>query len=57
VWEAVAARRWSAEENRSVAILLAALVGAAGATGLILQAPRVLPALILGPLAVVILAS
>jgi uncharacterized membrane protein YoaK (UPF0700 family) len=57
VWEAVAARRWSTEENRSVAILAAALVGAAGATALILGAPRVLPVLVLAPPGVVLAAS
>jgi uncharacterized membrane protein YoaK (UPF0700 family) len=57
VWEAVAARRWSADENRSVAILLMALAGAAGATLLILNAPRLLPALILAPLAAVVLVT
>ncbi len=57
VFEAIAARRWSADETRSVAILAAALGGAAAATGLILGAPRLLPAVVLAPLVVVILAS
>jgi uncharacterized membrane protein YoaK (UPF0700 family) len=57
VWEAVAARRWSADENRSVAILAIAVVGAAGATLLILNAPRLLPALILAPLVAVVLVT
>jgi uncharacterized membrane protein YoaK (UPF0700 family) len=57
LFEALAVRRWSSEENRSVAILVAAAAGAAGATALILHAPRVLPALLLAPLAIVIVAS
>lgn len=57
VFEALAARRWSADESRSVAILAVALAGAAGATALILTAPRLLPALVLAPLVIVILAS
>ena len=57
VFEAIAARRWSGEESRSVAILGVALAGAAGATALILHAPRLLPALLLGPLVIVIVTS
>jgi uncharacterized membrane protein YoaK (UPF0700 family) len=57
VFEALAARRWSRAELRSVAILLVALVGAAAAVGLILHAPRLLPVLALAPLVIVILAS
>jgi uncharacterized membrane protein YoaK (UPF0700 family) len=57
VFEAIAARRWSSDESRSVAILTVAVAGAATATALILHAPRVLPAIVLAPLAIVILAS
>ncbi len=54
VLESIAARRWSADETRSVAILLVAFGGAAAATGLIVDAPRLLPILLLAPLVVVI---
>jgi uncharacterized membrane protein YoaK (UPF0700 family) len=57
VFEAIAARRWSADENRSAAILTVAVAGAAAATALIVNAPRVLPAIVLTPLAIVIVAS
>jgi uncharacterized membrane protein YoaK (UPF0700 family) len=57
LFEAMAARRWSGDETRSVAILAVAVAGAAAATGLILHAPRVLPALLLAPLAIVILVA
>jgi uncharacterized membrane protein YoaK (UPF0700 family) len=57
LFEALAARRWSGGETRSVAILAVAVAGAAAATGLILDAPRVLPALLLAPVAVVILVA
>ena len=54
VFESIAARRWSADETRSVAILVVAFGGAAAATGLIVDAPRLLPVLILAPLVLVI---
>jgi hypothetical protein len=54
VFESIAARRWSADETRSVAILLVAFAGAAAATGLIVEAPRLLPILLLGPLVLVL---
>lgn len=57
LFEAMAARRWSGDETRSVAILAVAVGGAAAATGLILDARRVLPALLLAPLAIVILVA
>jgi uncharacterized membrane protein YoaK (UPF0700 family) len=57
VFEAIAARRWTGDESRSAAILGVALAGAAGATALILYAPRLLPALLLTPLAIVIISS
>jgi uncharacterized membrane protein YoaK (UPF0700 family) len=57
LFEALAERRWSGEESRSAAILAAALAGAAAATALILHAPRLLPALVLGPLVIVILVA
>jgi Protein of unknown function (DUF1275) len=57
VFEAIAARRWSGGESRSVAILGVAIAGAAGATALILYAPRLLPALLLAPLVIVIVTS
>lgn len=55
--EALVARRWSTAETRSVAILLAALAGAAAAVALVLHARRLLPVLQLLPLAGVIVAS
>lgn len=57
VFEAIAARRWSGDETRSVAILAMAVAGAVAATALILDAPRALPAIVLAPLVIVILAS
>lgn len=57
MFEAIAVRRWSGDESRSVSILAVAAGGAAGATALILHAPRLLPALMLGPLAIVIFVS
>ncbi len=57
VFEALAQRRFSHDHRRSVAILIAALAGAAGATGLIVSARRLVPALVLGPLLLVIVAS
>jgi uncharacterized membrane protein YoaK (UPF0700 family) len=57
LFEALAARRWSGDETRSVGIIAVVVAGAAAATGLILYAPRVLPALLLTPLAIVILVA
>lgn len=55
--EAVAARRWSAAESRSLAIIAAALAGAAAGAALALDARPALPVLQLGPVAAVIIAS
>lgn len=55
VVEALARRNWSHEHRRSVAIILAAIGGAAAATGLIIGAPRLVPVLVLAPLAVVVI--
>lgn len=57
LFEALVARQWSAEYVRSVGILVLAFGGAAAATGLILEARVLLPALQLIPLAVVIVAA
>jgi len=57
VLEEVLARRWSASSSRSLAIILAAVAGAAAATALISWARAVVPALQLLPLLVVILAA
>jgi hypothetical protein len=57
VFEALAARTWSRDRSRSVAILLVALAGAAAGTALILYARRLLPLLQLAPLLIVIAAS
>ncbi len=57
VIEALARRRFSSEHRRGIAILGAAVAGAAAATGLIVSACRLVPLLILGPLLIVILAS
>lgn len=57
IFEALAARSWSREHGRSVAILVAALVGAAAATALLLYARRLLPLLQLLPVLIVIIAS
>jgi len=55
--EALAGRRWSAEESRDLGIIVTVLGGAAAGTALVLYAPSTLPALQLGPIAVVIVAS
>jgi uncharacterized membrane protein YoaK (UPF0700 family) len=52
--EALAARRWSDEYTRSIGILLMAFGGAAAATGLVLEAPVLVPALQLLPLGTVV---
>lgn len=52
--EALVGRRWSDEYVRSLGILLMAFAGAAAATGLILEAWALVPALQLVPLATVI---
>ena len=52
--EALVARRWSDEHARSIGILVMAFGGAAAATGLILGARALVPALQLVPLATVI---
>jgi uncharacterized membrane protein YoaK (UPF0700 family) len=57
IFEALAQRRFSHAHRRSVAILVAALAGAALATGLILSARALVPVIVLGPLLTVILAS
>jgi uncharacterized membrane protein YoaK (UPF0700 family) len=57
VFEALAARTWSRDRSRSVAILLVALAGAAAGTALILYARRLLPLLQLAPLLIVLAAS
>jgi uncharacterized membrane protein YoaK (UPF0700 family) len=50
-------RRRSEGQARSLGILVTAVAGAAGATGLILYARRLLPLLQLGPVAFVVIAS
>lgn len=55
--EAVAVGRWSVVDTRSLAILLAAVSGAAAALGLLLHVRELLPVLQLAPLAVVLVAS
>lgn len=55
--ESVAVRRWSQNHARGLAIILAAVGGAAGATALVLYAGRWLPAWQLLPLVVVLVAS
>jgi uncharacterized membrane protein YoaK (UPF0700 family) len=55
--ESVAVRRWSQSNTRGLAIIAAALAGAAGATALVLYAHAWLPALQLLPLLVVLAAS
>jgi uncharacterized membrane protein YoaK (UPF0700 family) len=55
--EALVGRQWSDAHLRSLGILTAAFVGAAAATGLILEARVLLPALQLLPLAAVIAVS
>ncbi|MFL5860248.1 MAG: YoaK family protein [Solirubrobacteraceae bacterium] len=57
VFEALARRRWSHEHGRSAAILIAALGGAAAATGLIMSAPRLVPLVILAPLLSVVVVA
>jgi uncharacterized membrane protein YoaK (UPF0700 family) len=57
VLESLRAWRWPEGQTRSVGIILAAVAGAAGATGLILHARRALPALQLVPMAIVLLSS
>ncbi len=57
VLEALRRRQWSAGDARSVAILLAALVGAAAAVALILHARRLMPVLQIVPLTVVLASS
>jgi len=52
--EALVARRWTDEYARSIGILAMAFAGAAAATGLIVDARALLPALQLVPLATVI---
>jgi uncharacterized membrane protein YoaK (UPF0700 family) len=52
--EAFVSRQWSSAQQRSVGILVMALAGAAGATGLIVLAWRLVPVLQLVPLAIVI---
>lgn len=54
LFEALVARRWSDEYARSLGILLMAFAGAAAATGLILEARALVPALQIVPLATVI---
>jgi Protein of unknown function (DUF1275) len=55
--ESLAVRRWSQSHARGLAIIAAAVAGAAGATALILYAGAWLPALQLIPLAVVLVGS
>lgn len=55
--ESLVTLRWQPEDGRSLAILLAALVGAAAAIALILNAPAWLPAVQLTPLAIVLIGS
>lgn len=55
--ESLAIRRWVPGHGRSLAIIAAAVAGAAAATALILYAEAWLPALQLVPLAVVVIAS
>lgn len=57
VVEALAWRTWSRDHSRSVAIITAAVAGAAAATGLILHARAWLPAVQLVPLVSVIVIS
>jgi uncharacterized membrane protein YoaK (UPF0700 family) len=57
VVEALARRQLKAEHHRSIAIVLAAIAGAAAATGLVLSAQRLVPLLIVGPLLLVILVA
>jgi uncharacterized membrane protein YoaK (UPF0700 family) len=55
--ESLAIRRWSQSHARGLAIIAAAVAGAAGATALILYARTWLPALQLLPLAAVLIGS
>lgn len=55
--EALAWRTWSRDHSRSMAIITAAVAGAAAATGLILHARAWLPAVQLAPLVIVIVTS
>ncbi len=55
--EAIAVRRWDAGDTRSLGIIIAALLGAAAATGVLLYADLWLPVLQLLPLAAVLVGS
>jgi hypothetical protein len=55
--EAIAVRRWDPGDTRSLGIIIAALLGAAAATGVLLYADLWLPAFQLLPLAAVLVGS
>ncbi len=55
--ESIRSRRWSEGNGRSLGIIVAAVIGAAAATGLVAHGRLLLPALQLIPLTIVILAS